>query len=48
MDLKIDGHDAWGQFVSVLEMLVLFGLLMEGHNNQKTVDFLAEGCLIFN
>lgn len=33
VDFKIDGYDDAGRFIEVLEMLVLFGLLMEGHNN---------------
>lgn len=47
MDLKIDGYDVAGSFTLVLEMLVLFGTLMEGHNNQKTIDFFRPGMFNF-
>ena len=43
VDLKIDGYDAAGKCVLVLEMLVGFGLLMEGNNNQKTIAFFGPG-----
>ncbi|WP_320043768.1 hypothetical protein [uncultured Desulfobacter sp.] len=33
VDLKIDGYDAAGRSISVLEMLMLFGFLMKGNNN---------------
>jgi hypothetical protein len=37
VDLKIDGYDAAGRFIGVLEMLVSFWLLVSGRVENNTM-----------